>query len=291
MCHDQSHCPDVIPKTTVIYIDTYLPVYLCLPTLPLHSIVTLAVPMTVNLNLLITCGDIETNPGPETSYRRITMCHANIQSIGSGDQGIASPANVKMDEMRSTLVTEHKFDVICLNETWLNDNVTYEDIRLDNYVVHRRDRGSLGGGVCTYINNYLPCRRRSDLEPPGIEMMWVELQLVPRYVLIAVCYRPPGMNRDQCTTFIDELQESITKVIDSNPDSIYILGDFNDPCSEWESIHSHSELKQDLLHTASSLGLYQLITEPTHCTSHSANILDLIFTDSPGYITSHGNHT
>ena len=36
---------------------------------------------------------------------------------------------------------------------------------------------------------------------------------------------------------------------------------------------------------SNTLGLHQLINEPTYLTTTSANILDLIFTDSPGYVT------
>ena len=47
-------------------------------------------------------------------------------------------------------------------------------------------------------------------------------------------------------------------------------------------MHSHSELKQDILHGTASLGLNGLIRESTRWTSHSANIPDLILTYSPG---------
>ena len=48
--------------------------------------------------------------------------------------------------------------------------------------------------------------------------------------------------------------------------------------------HTESELKQDLVH----LRLHQLIDQPTYHTRTSSNILELIFTDSPGYVTEAG---
>ena len=54
------------------------------------------------------------------------------------------------------------------------------------------------------------------------------------------------------------------------------------------SMHTESEVKQDLLDTTTALGLEQLINEATYITETSANILDLIFTDSPGRVTECG---
>jgi len=87
----------------------------------------------------------------------------------------------------------------------------------------------------------------------------------------------------QADTFIDNLTECIGHVMDKNPVAIYLLGDFNDQCQTWHGSHDKSELKYKLHDSINSLGLYQLVTEPTHFTSHSANLLDLIITDAPGY--------
>ena len=67
-----------------------------------------------------------------------------------------------------------------------------------------------------------------------------------------------------------------------------MLGDFNNRCSEWDSDHNRSELGLKLFDFINSQDLHQLILEPTHIvvtpTYTSANILDLLITDSPGYI-------
>ncbi len=79
-------------------------------------------------------------PVYQSEYRKISLCHANIQSLGSGDQGVSATANVKMDQIRTILC--NKFEVICLSETWLNNNVPDNDVNLDEYTLYRRDRGS-----------------------------------------------------------------------------------------------------------------------------------------------------
>ena len=216
------------------------------------------------------------------------MCHVNIQSLGSGELGPVSAANVKLDQVRTILHLREHFDFICLSETWLNENVADDNIELENYVTYRKDRGERGGGVLIYANAALPCKRRRDLEREGIELLWLEICFKPKPIMIGVCYRPPGMNRPQATHFIDELQESIRMTKDLNCDGIFLLGDLNDRCTEWTARHPNSELKEDLVDMTTAYGLEQLINEPTYITDTSANILDLVFTDTPAKVLEAG---
>ena len=88
--------------------------------------------------------------------KQIKMCEINIQSMGAGEKGPTSRANVKMDQLRTILQHEHQFDVIGVTETWLTSDVTDEDIQIENYEVFRRDRNSRGGGVCVYVRTIIP---------------------------------------------------------------------------------------------------------------------------------------
>ena len=99
--------------------------------------------------------------------KNIRMCHVNIQSLGAGEQGPTSIANVKLDQLRSVLQFQYEFDIIGLSETWLSPSVTDEDISLEEYTVFRKDRPQRGGGVCVYVKSSLPCKRRADLETPN----------------------------------------------------------------------------------------------------------------------------
>ena len=40
------------------------------------------------------------------------------------------------------------------------------------------------------------------------------------------------------------------------------MGDFNHRCTQWDSFHTNSELKEDLLDSTTALGLHQLINKP-----------------------------
>ena len=102
-------------------------------------------------------------PQETTKHKNISICHANIQSLGKGDKIITAEANVKLAEIRTTLQLKHEFDVICLSETWLTDDTSDEDITLKNYELYRKDRKEKGGGVCVYINSSLVQKRRKNL--------------------------------------------------------------------------------------------------------------------------------
>ena len=100
------------------------------------------------------------------------------------------------------------------------------------------------------------------------------------------CYRPPGQNQEEVEHFMSDLSDSLNLVLQSKPESIFLLGDFNDAAPVWESDHNKSELGLKLYDLINTLDLHQLISEPTHYGDTSANILDLIITDSPGYVTN-----
>ena len=174
--------------------------------------------------------------------KQIQMCEINIQSMGAGEKGPTSSANVKMDQLRTILQHEHQFDVIGVTESWLTSDVTDEDIQIKNYEVFRRDRNSRGGGVChcVYVRTIIPTRKRIDLEEDVIEITWVELQLKPRPTLVGIAYRPPNMLRNEAITYVQSLQENIMRARNNPNTGIYLLGDFNDKCQKWESRHSDS---------------------------------------------------
>ncbi len=72
--------------------------------------------------------------------------------------------------------------------------------------------------------------------------------------------------------------------MNENPDALIMVGDFNDRCVHWDDRHDRSEMGLKFYNYLNDVNLYQLIDEPTRITEDSASLLDLIITDSPGYI-------
>ena len=218
------------------------------------------------------------------------ICHLNVNSLLAGvniSRHIDSQQS-KFDEIHSTLIIENQFDIIALSETWLDNSISDELIQLNNYTLYRRDRNRRGGGVLLYVNQSLSSCRRPDLEFEGSEMAWVEVTINKLKVLICCCYRPPGQNAAEINMFISNFQSSIDSAIYTQHDHIFILGDLNDRCVEWNDDRPVSELGTQLKDLVTINNFYQIINEPTHFTDHSAYLLDIVITDSPDYVLSSG---
>ena len=99
-----------------------------------YNNVQLAIMLTL---LMLVCGSVHPNPGPD-SDTCLKLCHVNMRSLIPGDRSI------KIDELHSTLCMEHKFDLICITETWLDNNITDESVSIPDYQIFRKDRNRHG---------------------------------------------------------------------------------------------------------------------------------------------------
>ena len=234
------------------------------------------------IHILLIISGVSPNPGPSYSnYKPFSFCHLNARSILSHSQ--------KIDEIRSILAHECDYDVIAITETWLNNNTlaNEEDLFIQNYhTILRKDRSNnmRGGGVAVYVRDSVRITRLFDIEPVDLELMWLQLKVNFKTIIFGVCYRQPNATRDEATNFITNLSTSLEQALYLNPDCLVLLGDFNDTCTIWDSPHTNSELGNGLVNLLASLDLFQIVTESTR----KDHILDLIITDSPGFITKSG---
>ena len=68
-------------------------------------------------------GDIEENPGPKpSSNQSFSICHWNLNSISAHNY-------IKVSLLRAYIST-HKFDVICISETYLDSDISDDDDNL-----------------------------------------------------------------------------------------------------------------------------------------------------------------
>ncbi len=135
-----------------------------------------------------------------------------------------------------------------------------------------------------YVKNEIGAIHRTDLESNDSELLWVELRPDNKKVMFGTCYRPPGMSALQVDSFLDSFGQQTETVMNENPDTLIIVGDFNDRCIHWDDRHESSEMGLKLYNLLSDLNLFQLVDEPTRYTENSAHLLDLIITDSPGFM-------
>ena len=104
----------------------------------------------VFINLILLCGDIEENPGPKTKPDgNLSVCHWNVNSIPSH--------NFQKIAVLESFVAMHKFYIICVSETFLNNAYEDNDLNLNGYSLPRADHagGAKRGVVCIYYKETL----------------------------------------------------------------------------------------------------------------------------------------
>ena len=147
------------------------------------------------------------------------ICHYNICSLTN-----------KLDEIKLLLssFSKQRKDrpnlILGIAETFLNDSWSDASLAVEKYTLFRADRlANRGGGLLVYVPAHLPISRRSDLELPGIETIWLEL-CYPRSrpCLFSFVYRPPSAD----ASFFERMDLMLTKV-DCKNYRTCLLGDFN----------------------------------------------------------------
>ena len=97
--------------------------------------------------------DIETNLGPRGNLKnRFTISHRNLNNI--------SAHNFAKVHLLKAYSAVHKFNIVCLFETYLNSGFPFDDDNLGIYIMVRADypANSKNGGICMYYKNYLPLK-------------------------------------------------------------------------------------------------------------------------------------
>ena len=172
-----------------------------------------------------------------------------------------------------------EFDILAFSETWLNPSVLSQDLHIQIFRdPERKDRVSDShGGVVIYVKENICYQRRLDLEPRGVEYIWVELTLKQKHVLFGLFYRPP--NSDM--TYYSLLEDSIHLAVDTGIDDIIITGDFN-----FNMLNSQYARKINL--PCQQFSLYQSISEPTHFKENSSSLIDLLLVSNKDRIIFSG---
>jgi exonuclease III len=112
---------------------------------------------------------------------------------------ISNNPRVKLDEIITTFVINKAIDFICMSETWLHDQISNTLIEIPGYKEpFRKDRKDrVGGGVCAYVTDNIVSKRLDDYEPVDIDLMWIELSLQNKKVVVGVGYRPPRQTTEE----------------------------------------------------------------------------------------------
>jgi len=207
----------------------------------------------------------------EKQYRRniimdgsMSIIHFNSRSLNSNLAGIKHCLNE----------LERKFTVIAISETWLDDE-QIDAIGIEGYEmfsVHRTQ--SKGGGAALFIDKMYKCKvvsNKSFVMENIMECVTVEIEREKeRNIQISCMYRKPGSCID---TFREKIEELYNR--HNNKKILFVCGDFNVDLLNPQQHNSTTEF----INSMYSNSLYPTITRPTRITTHSATLIDNIFTN------------
>ena len=167
------------------------------------------------------------------------------------------------------LINKTSFDLVCINETRLDQTIKNSEVELQGYDLVRRDRNRHGGGVAIYIRKVIPYLERKCLIPDNVEAICLEIQKPnAKPIIISTWYRPPGSKSELLERF-----ELFLQNIDNENKETIITGDFNINLLPKENELSVAERFKELLNT---FQLQQLINKPTRITETTKTLIDLI---------------
>ena len=161
-------------------------------------------------NLILLCGDIEENPGPKTKPNdNLSVCHWNENSIPSH--------NFQKIAVLESFVAMHKFDIICISETLLNNTYEDNDLNLNGYSLLRADHPSNAkrGGVCIYYKETLALKMIS--KPYLNKSLLCEVTIGSRKCIIGTVYRSPSQNSDEFESFLSNFEFLLQDISNCNP--------------------------------------------------------------------------
>ena len=171
-----------------------------------------------------------------------------------------------------SLVYSKSVGCFFITESWLTKSVGDGEILPSGYRIYRCDRSGRGGGVLVAISCDIPSRQLYTCD--NCELLVIELDLKPK---IAICciYLPPS-----CPDAVFNASMVHLYALPRECD-IIVVGDFNTPDINWESLTAVSSRSNVLCDFVDDYNLVQQIQSPTHS---MGNILDLVLTTSPDRI-------
>ena len=164
------------------------------------------------------------------------------------------------------------FNIIAISETWIDD-VKGANFEIDGYDLTYINRKSFAGGVAIYVDTNLKFKSVENMSQAVdnlVECITIEICMGNmRNVLISCVYRIPDSSIDNFRVWMEDM---FSKIGNKN---IFICGDTNIDLLK----HNNHRSTEDFLNTLHGMSLLPSITRPSRITTHSATLIDNIFTN------------
>lgn len=172
-------------------------------------------------------------------------------------------------------------DVFAFCETRLSSDLC-DLYAVPEFKLFSNPRNTSGGGVALYVRNKYRATMIQNmcLMCPSIETVVVQFIHFERVYMVINIYRPPGSDFD---IFHEKLLELLDFTVSAQPTaSVIFLGDFN------LNLFSKSKITKLLNSTMFSFGYMPVVLRPTRVTSHSATLIDHIWSNAVHDVSSSG---
>ena len=137
--------------------------------------------------------------------RGFKIAHLNIRSL------------IKHIDQFRYFLKEKQFDIICLNETLLDETINDHEVNIEGYDIVRKDRNRNGGGVAIYVRSTINYMIRAEFDTGGLETITVEISKPKSKPFIINCvYRPP----DSTVELLNTYEKLIEKLDYENKETI-----------------------------------------------------------------------
>ncbi len=234
-------------------------------------------------------GDIHPHPGPtRNSYEQnIVIGHANVRSLTATVNDPNDPSQIvcKFDLVKNHILY-YDYGIFGISETWLDGDVT-TNLKIEGYHEPiRKDYNRSQRGIMVYVSQSISAKRREDLEPPGSEIIAVEIQSKFKKSLVCNCYRVQYYDIVDFCADIDTIVDHASHEFDD----IIFLGDMNARNAIfWNQDRTNTE-GRILYNTFNALGFEEMVHEPTRIVGETRSCIDLMFSNNPFIFSEISTH-
>ena len=181
----------------------------------------------------------------------------------------------------------HKFDIICISESYLNSDTSSNDnnLNIPGYNMSRADHpsGNRRGGVCIYYKESLPIKMLNINYLQ--ECICFDLKIGSKLCTIVSLYRSPSQSADEFDNFLNKLNLTMESITQKNSFLTVVIGDFNAKSSKWLVDDKTTQEGLEIENLLSQFSPSQVIGEPTQISQNFNSCIDLLFTNQQNLIT------
>ena len=169
-----------------------------------------------------------------------------------------------------------KSDVICLQETWIEDEIEASEFKIENYHLHLNSYGR-GKGIAIYFKEGT-VRHESDIKEEHLQLTKFTSDLID----LLVIYRSQSCNHKHLTQILESL-------IDKEK-PLMVLGDFNfcflekslNCTRQFLNKHSFSQLVHEPTHIEGNLIDQALVRDTKKINKYTIELHSKYYTDHKG---------